>query len=151
VLVSDPVAARRNNALSFGIDAVLGPASGSNQTQADELAKDGFDVLFEASGAPPALRQAFKLARPGGIIVQIGTIGTEDVPLPANHLMVREIQLIGSFRYGDVFDQAIRLTASGRLKLERLVSHVFPLNQAAAGIKQAFAKEDAIKVQLQTD
>src|SRR5262249_48646653 len=110
-----------------------------------------FDFIFEASGAPAALRQTFDLVRPGGSIIQIGTLGTEDIPLPANQLMVREIQLLGSFRYGDVFEEAIRLTASGRLKLQPLISRVFPLEQAPEAIAQALAKEDVIKVQLQTD
>ena len=31
----------------------------------------------------------------------------------------REIQFVGSFRYGNVFDEAIRLVASGRVNLHR--------------------------------
>ena len=89
-------------------------------------------MIFEASGARPALRQAFDLVRPGGTIVQIGTLGTEDIPLPANQLMVREIQFVGSFRYGNVFDEAIRLVASGRLNLRPLISRVFPAGRSAA-------------------
>jgi len=53
------------------------------------------------------LRQAFELVRPGGTLAQIGTLGTQDVRIPTN-------QLIGSFRYGNVFAEAIRLVAAGR-------------------------------------
>jgi len=149
VALSDPVAARRKSALALAADVVLDPTSSSIQSESKELAPDGFDVVFEASGAPPALRQAFALVRPGGTIVQIGTLGAQEVPLPANQLMVREIQLLGSFRYGDVFDEAIRLTVAGWLKLESLISCVLPLSQAARAIQQAFAKAEVIKVQLE--
>jgi 2-desacetyl-2-hydroxyethyl bacteriochlorophyllide A dehydrogenase len=150
VTLSDVVAQRRETALRHGADAVLDPAAKNLGDQVRELTGDGFDVIFEASGAPPALRQAFDLVRPGGTIVQIGTLGSDDVPLPANMLMAREIQFIGSFRYGNVFDEAIRLVATGRVNLEPLISEVFSLNDLPQAMQRAFAKDDVIKVQIQT-
>ena len=148
VALSDVVAGRRQTALKLGADAVLDPAAKNLSEQVCELTGDGFDVIFEASGAPPALRQAFSLVRPGGTIVQIGTLGTEDVPLPANQVMAREIQFIGSFRYGNVFDEAIRLASSGRVNLEPLISQVFPLEEVPQAMRRAFAKDEVIKVQI---
>lgn len=149
VVLSEIVPARREQALAFGVDAVLDPAAPDLARQLADLAGDGFDVAFEASGAPPALRQAFDLVRPGGTIVQIGTIGTADVPLPANQVMVREIQFVGSFRYGDVFGEAIRLADSGRINLAPLVSRVFPLAEVSSAMALAGSKENVLKVQLQ--
>jgi len=114
-----------------------------------ELSGDGFDVVFEASGARPALRQAFDLVRPGGTLVQVGTVGTDDMPLPANQLMAREITYLGSFRYADVFDDAIALVRSGRVDVGPLVSRVLPLAQAAEALVLAGNPGSAIKVQLQ--
>jgi len=144
----DVVADRRTAALRFGADTALDPAAPQVVQEALDLTGDGFDVVFEASGAPPALRQAFDLVRPGGTIVQIGTLGTADIPLPANQLMVREIRLVGSFRYGDVFDEAIRLVASGRIALAPLITGVLPLPEATAALALAADKSHALKVQL---
>ncbi|MGA2661414.1 MAG: L-idonate 5-dehydrogenase [Verrucomicrobiota bacterium] len=148
VVLSDIVEARRSNALKLGADAVLDPLEKQLSARVRELAGEGFDAIFEASGAPSALRQAFDLVRPGGTIVQIGTLGTADVPLPANQVMVREIQFLGSFRYGNVFEEAIRLVASGRLNLRPLISQVFPLSQAAEAMICASARERVLKVQM---
>jgi L-idonate 5-dehydrogenase len=150
LVLSDIVASRRQNALRLGADAVLDAASPALLERVREITSDGFNVVFEASGSPQALRQAFDLVRPGAVIVQIGTIGTEDVPLPANHLMLREIQFIGSFRYGNVYGEAIRLAASGRVKLQPLVSRVFPLSQAGEAMESAFARDSVLKVQINT-
>jgi L-idonate 5-dehydrogenase len=147
--LSDIVASRRDKALTLGADVALDPASKSITEQVRELTGDGFDVIFEASGAGPALRQAFNLVRPGGTIVQIGTLGNNDVPLPANELMVREIQLLGSFRYGNVFDEAIRLAFSGRVNLEPLMSGVLPLAQISEAMERASEKTQTLKIQLQ--
>lgn len=149
VAVSDVIATRRETASKFGADVTLDPTAKNLAEQVREIAGDGFDVVFEASGAPPALRQAFDLVRPGGTIVQIGTLGTADIPLPANQLMVREINFIGSMRYGNVFDEAIRLVAAGRIDLRPLVSGVLPLAQAAEAMRLAADKNTALKVQIE--
>lgn len=149
VVLSDVVAARRKTALELGVEAVLDPAAPALPEQVRELTGEGFEVVFEASGAPPALRQAFDLVQPGATIVQIGTLGTADVPLPANQVMVREIQFIGTFRYGDVFGEAIRLAATRRVNLAALISRVYPLGQVAEAMALASAKENVLKVQLE--
>jgi L-idonate 5-dehydrogenase len=149
VVLSDVAAARRTNALRLGADAVLDPTGQDMRGSVQRLTGDGFDAVFEASGAPAALRQTFDLVRAGGTIVQIGTLGTADIPLPANQMMVGEIQFLGSFRYGHVFDEAIRLVAAGRIDLRPLISQVFPLEQVAEAMVCAAAKDQVLKVQMQ--
>jgi L-idonate 5-dehydrogenase len=148
VTVSDLVSERRAKALELGLDAALDPAAPNFATAAAELAPDGFDIVFEASGAPPALRSTFDLVRPGGTIVQIGTLGTADIPLPANLVMNREINFIGSLRYGDVFDEAIRLVAAERIPLRPLLSEAFPLSEAVHAFDLAGGRGRAFKVQI---
>ncbi|MEI7902940.1 MAG: L-idonate 5-dehydrogenase, partial [bacterium] len=70
------------------------------------------------------------------------------VPLPANMVMAREIQFIGSFRYGNVFGEAIRLVAAGRVNLSPLISQVFPLGELTQALTRAFAKDSVMKVQV---
>lgn len=149
VALSDIVASSRETAHKLGADVTLDPSAKNLAEQVREIAGDGFDVVFEASGARPALRQAFDLVRPGGTIVQIGTLGTEDIPLPANLLMNREINFVGSMRYGDVFDEAIRLAAAHRIDLEPLITGVLPLEEAVQALRLAADKNQALKVQLE--
>ena len=149
VAVSDIVSERRKSALDCGVDMILDPSEKNLNEKVKEITGEGFDVIFEASGARPALRQAFDLVRPGGTIVQIGTLGTEDIPLPANQLMVKEIQFLGSFRYGNVFGEAIRLVASGKIDLGPLITSIFPLNDITKAMHLAADKVHALKVQVQ--
>ena len=148
VVVSDVMPARRGQASRLAADAVLDPGAPNMEAQVRGLAGDGFEVLFEASGAPRALRQAFQLVRPGATLVQIGTLGTDDVPLPANQVMSRELRLVGSFRYGNDFGEAVELAVSGRFDLEALVTNTFPLESATAALELAASKENVLKIQL---
>jgi L-idonate 5-dehydrogenase len=149
VVVSDIVPVRRSKASELGADAALDPASADLADQVRALAGDGFDFIFEASGSPRALRGAFDLVRPGGTIVQIGTMGTGDTPLPANLIMNKEINLIGSMRYGNVFDEAIRLVAMRRINLRPLINGEFSLDDAAKAFEFATDKTQSFKVQIQ--
>ncbi len=151
VALSDILETRRDTARKLGADATVNPASPTLADEVRALTGDGFDLVFEASGARAALRQAFDLVRPGGTIVQIGTLGTEDIPLPANQLMVREITFVGSMRYGNVFDEAIRLVQARRIDVRALLTGVLPLAQAAEGMRLAAEKSGALKVQLEID
>jgi L-idonate 5-dehydrogenase len=149
VAVSDIVSARRSKAIELGVDVALDPAAPDLADQVRELTGLGFDMVFEASGAARALRSAFDLVRPGGTIVQIGTVGIADIPIPVNQLMVREINFRGSMRYGDTFDEAIRLVAAGRIKVQPFVNHVFALEDSVKALEFAADRSVALKVQIQ--
>ena len=81
--------------------------------------------------------------------MQIGTVGTADIPIPVNQLMVREINFRGSMRYGDTFDEAIRLVAAGRVKVQPFVNHVFALEDSVKALQFAADRSVALKVQIQ--
>jgi L-idonate 5-dehydrogenase len=149
VAVSDIVAARRDKAIELGADVALDPRAHDLHHQVQELTGLGFDTVFEASGAPAALRAVFDLVRPGGTIVQIGTVGSADIPLPVNQLMVREINFRGSMRYGDTFDEAISLVSAGRIHVSSLINHVFALEDSVKALHLAADKSAALKVQIQ--
>jgi L-idonate 5-dehydrogenase len=149
VALSDILATRRDAARKLGVDTTVNPASPTLADEVRALTGDGFDIVFEASGARAALRQSFDLVRPGGTIVQIGTLGTEDIPLPANQLMTREISFVGSMRYGNVFDEAIRLVQSRRIDVRGLITGVFPLADVGEAMRLAGEKTTALKVQLE--
>jgi L-idonate 5-dehydrogenase len=149
VVLSDVLAGRRSCAMALGADAVLDPAEVDLPDRVRQWAGDGFDVIFEASGVPAALRQAITLARPGATLVQIGTLPPGDVALALNQIMARELQYVGSFRYGNVFDECIRLTQTGRVALGTLVSQVFPLEAMNEAMAAAAGRDGVLKVQIQ--
>jgi len=146
--LSDPVSTRREMARRMGADFTLDPTDEAGVRDVMERTGDGFDVVFEASGAEAALRQAFELVRRGGTIVQIGVMSAPEVSLPANQIMINELTVVGSFRYADVFEEGIRLLASGRVNLRPLISRVFPLAQINEAMALACARNEAVKVQL---
>ena len=149
VVISEPSPGRRQLALSMGVDHVLDPVHDDRISQAMEVSDGGFDNVFEASGAQSAVKLTMELARRGGTIVQIGTVGDNHVSLPVNDLMLREIAFLGTFRYANEFPKAIRLAASERLaKLRSFITAVYPLEEIQQAMELARSGGDTLKVQM---
>lgn len=63
--------------------------------------------------------------------------------------MARELNLVGSFRFANVFGIALDLVSSGRVHIAPCVSAVLPLDSAHTAMQRAIAKLDVIKVQVE--
>jgi L-idonate 5-dehydrogenase len=148
IVVSDPAAFARTEALALGADVVLDPMRPDFEAGATSLSHGGFDVMFEAAGSAPALLQGLRLLRRGATLVQVGTL-SGDVTLPFNDIMARELTVAGSFRFANVFGMALQLMATGRIKPGRVISAVYPLSDLPAAIDRALAKSDVVKVQVE--
>ena len=90
-----------DNALGFaknaGADKTLNTATNRDALESYNADKGYFDVLFECSGAAPALVAGLHAMAPGGVVVQLGLGG--DMTLPMMALTGKELQLRGSFRF----------------------------------------------------
>jgi L-idonate 5-dehydrogenase len=108
--------------------------------------KGYFDVVFEASGAGPALVAALDAARPGATIVRLGLGG--EVTLPLNTLVAKEIVLRGTFRFHEEFAWAVDFITSRRIDIRPLLTEVVPLAEAVRGFDLASDRTRAMKVLL---
>lgn len=148
VAVGELLEKRRALAATLGADATFDPSQPSSVEQALALGAGGFDLVLEASGAPAALAQALDLVRPGGTVVVVGSLPAE-VTLPANAIMAKELQVLGSFRSANVFAEAVGLAASGRIDFAPLVTKVLPLSRVEEAMQVALSGGAVVKVQLE--
>ena len=106
------------------------------------------DVAFEVSGSPAAVATCLATVARGGRIVQVGTLPAEGLQFPANQVMVREIDYVGTFRFGVEFDWSVRYLTERRVDVQPLLSAQFPLQEAEAAFRLASDKSRSVKVQL---
>lgn len=107
---------------------------------------DGVDLTFECTGKEVCMHTSLYATRPGGKVVMVG-MGTPIQTLPMSVAHLREVDILGIFRYANTYDTGIRLLSSGRSgmgkggvggllpSLDKMVTHRFKgLNNA----RQAF-------------
>jgi L-iditol 2-dehydrogenase len=56
------------------------------------------DAVIDCAGYEPSMRAALRAARSGGCVVLVG-MGQEEMALPVVEASMREIDILGSFRY----------------------------------------------------
>lgn len=108
--------------------------------------KGAFDITIECSGAESALTAAIAATKRRGIIVQLGFGG--DMTLPIQALTAKEIDLRGSFRFHDVFANAVELMQKGIIDVNPLISHTLPFEKALQAFDLANDREQAMKVHI---
>ena len=123
-----------------------------NRPAADAVAEatDGWgaDIVFECSGAAPAILGMSALARPGGAVVLVG-MPVDPVPVDIVGLQAKELRVETVFRYANVYDRAIALIASGKVDLNPLISATLPFADSIAGFDRAVeARDTDVKLQI---
>lgn len=129
-----------------GADRVINMATGADELASYGADKGYFDVLFECTGAVPALAGGIGVLRPGGIIVQLGLGGDMQVPVQA--LTAKELQLRGSFRFHAEFFTGVELMQKGLINVKPLITQTVPLAEAEAGFRLASDRSQAMKTQI---
>jgi len=108
--------------------------------------KGTFDVLYECSGAAPALVAAIGAMRPGGVILQLGLGG--DMTLPMQTITAKELDLRGSFRFHAEYGFGVGLMQKGLIDVKPLITHTLPLSEAVAAFDLASDRSRAMKAQI---
>lgn len=139
VAVLDPIAPRREVARTCGATVTLDPTTTDARRQiAAGAGGRGFDVVFEATGAPAAFNAAVKLAAFGGRMVLLGsTRGLVEQFDPYGDVHLQGVTLIGAhmrthptqetpfnrWTWENNRTLALQLIADEALRLEPLISH----------------------------
>jgi L-idonate 5-dehydrogenase len=149
VVITDVAEAPLALARRLGADRAVNVATDKDGMAAYEADKGVFDVMFEASGNPAALRQGIAAVRPRGIVVLIGIGG--EASLMLNVLVAKEVDLRGTFRFDAEFAWAVAAIASGRIDPSPLLTEIVPLARAREAFDLASDRTRAMKVQLSFD
>jgi L-gulonate 5-dehydrogenase len=104
----------------------------------------GPPVVFDATGAPAAVRAMVDMVASAGRAVQVGMSG-EEVSLRIGSLTEKELDLLGVSCCGAAeFGQAVAVVERNVDVLERLISHRFALDKAPEALR--FAMENPTEV-----
>jgi L-idonate 5-dehydrogenase len=97
---------------------------------------DDVEVVIEASGAPAAVGPVLRATARGGTLVQVGNLPGNAVSAVLGDLVSREITWVGSYRFVDEIDDALRAMRDG-LDVSPVITHRFDLARAAEALAVA--------------
>ena len=107
--------------------------------------RDNLGLVVECSGANIALKQAIEMLRPNGEVVRVG-MGFKPLEFSINDITSWNKSIIGHMAYDSTsWRNAIRLLASGQIKVQPMITHRLGLSEWEKGF-ELMAKKEAIKV-----
>ena len=137
----DPVAARRELALTLGANRVVAP--GVPTWPADRRGEKALDFSVDCTGRSDSVE--FLLDRTSSAVALFGVL-RDEVRYASRHMWGPGVTLLG---YGDhnraAAESALALIVAGKLRLAPLVTHTLPLSRYAEGV-ELLRRQEAIKV-----
>ncbi|RQP12222.1 MAG: alcohol dehydrogenase [Microbacteriaceae bacterium] len=139
VIAVDVLDTRLEHARSLGADAVV---DSSQEDMVAGIAREtggaGADVVIECSGNPRAQRGALDAAAKLGRVAYVGESQSAEIN-PSEHLIHKQLTLIGGWYFPrTLWDEIVAFVVEHDIPIEKLISHRFPLEDAA----EAFAAFD---------
>ena len=109
-----------------------------------------FPLVVEASGSAAAMQASLGLTTIGGQILVLGDYSDAHADFAWNHLLHRELEIIGSNASAGAWPDAVRLAVAGKLPLERLITHCLPVERFVEGVELTRSRRgDVVKVVLE--
>jgi L-iditol 2-dehydrogenase len=144
LMVSEPVAGKRELAMRFGADATVDPLVGDLVAAGMELTQGrGFDTVIEASGNLRAAAQALELVGRCGTVVWAGVYPYEaTIPVNPFDLYARELTIKSAMVSPYSFPRSVNLLP--KLDLEAIVTHTYALDDIVEAFEN-HKKGQAIK------
>lgn len=140
IVVSDPVAARREAAMSFGATHTVDPTSEDLNAICLDLTNGiGMDYAFETAGKAILIEQGIALTRMGGTTICVGAPALEEgISLPNVVLFAATEKklcgcLLGSSNSIYEIPRLIRLWKQGLLEMEGMITSRRPLSEINEG------------------
>lgn len=146
VYVVEPAAWRREMAEKCGADAALDPHEVDLDVAIGPASGEGVDLVVDAVGH--CLADAIELVRPGGRILLFGMDQTAAPVTRQYDITRREITVIGSFIQRTAFPKVVRILETGRLPVEKLITHQLPLSSFGQAL-ELLGQGRAVKVILE--
>ena len=105
------------------------------------------DIYIEATGAQSVFEQVVNTAKTGARVVVLG-LHKQPVQLDLANVLLRELNITGSMAYPDEFPEVIGMLASGKVDIDPVITHRFPLTQFSDALTQARNTSESIKVMI---
>jgi len=142
ITVADIYDFRLEKAKELGADELINP----RQTNVLDKLGSSFDYVFETAGSVVTTQQTVKLAKNGGKVILVGLPAQEEIEFNTNQIITKELDVLGIFRYANMYPKAIRLAEKGQVNLKTVISKKFSFPKTEEALKFARDnKESSIK------
>ncbi|MCL1831212.1 MAG: NAD(P)-dependent alcohol dehydrogenase [Oscillospiraceae bacterium] len=141
IYMADIFDIRLNKAKELGATEVINSANVDLVDRIMELTDNlGVDMVFEAAGNPETAKLTQQVVKKGGKIVIIGNVHGE-VPFNLIRLATREVDLVGIFRYLNLYPKSIDAITSGIIDIKSICTDIYPFEEVQKAFDDAYERK----------
>ena len=145
IIVSEPVAARRDLAIRLGASDVIDPSNSDAEGEFSRLTDGlGPDVVIECTGEDDATREASRILRILGRLVVVGIPDRDVYTFEASPSRRKEMTVVFCRRSNLCAETAIEWIAEGKVDAACMATHRFPLEDTAKAMELAMSRSDGV-------
>ncbi|MHB8806175.1 MAG: zinc-dependent alcohol dehydrogenase family protein [Anaerolineaceae bacterium] len=151
IIVSEPIAKRRDLALENGATHVLDPLNVNVLDEIRKIKPVGVDVVFEVAGISREQAACPAYARKGGTIVFFGCSPKDKfIQLNPFNINENEQKILGSFNNQFATGRAVEMLVNRKIRVDNLISHRFSLDKYL-DVFRVFGTQDSVKLMVHMD
>lgn len=110
------------------------------------IADNGFDLCVETAGTQQTAKQCIQYSKKGATVVLVGYSKENEISLPINAALDKELTIKSVFRYRNNYPTIIQAVADGKVPLKDIVSVVYPFDQVKQAMDDSIhLKKDIVK------
>ena len=141
IYIADIYDKRLEKAKSLGARGTINTANVNIAEYVGEITSEKrFDVVFEAAGNKSTALMTQNVTKKGGRIVIVGNVHGE-VPLNLMRIASREIDIIGIFRYRNMYPAAIEAVSSGLIDINSICTDIYRFDEISRGFLDAYERK----------
>lgn len=140
VIVSEVNEDRLKLAKDFGAKYTINPLKEDLKETIMKLTNgEGVNVVFETSGVPALMSLSVELLSPHGRLVPL-TFAPEPVPVNFRQINKNELVIAGTRNQNSKFKEVVESLPGRKDRIDKLVTHVFPVEEAKKAFETAMDK-----------
>lgn len=140
IFVSDLSENRLKKAKEIGATHTFNAKDKDITQKIKEITGHGVDVFIDAAGVQATFDTGINSLRNGGTAILVALFG-KSVTHDALNQTLRELTIIGTAAYRNIFPEVIALISSGRLPVEKLITSVISLDEIVEKGFEALTKD----------
>ncbi len=147
--IIEPLVYRLKVAEEVGARYLIHPETENVLRSVQKREENLVDVVFEASGDQKAVDNALDILKPGGKLVLVGIPSDAQYVFNMDLMRRKEITVVNVRRQNHCVEEAIELVSSGKVNVEKMVTHSFSIEQTERAFEMVEAyKDGAIKAMI---
>lgn len=103
----------------------------------------GADHAFEVVGIEPTINLAIDCIRKAGTVTLVGNLASE-IRFPLQKVVTRQLKVLGSCASAGEYPLCLEMLASGKIKVDELISRIAPLDEGNEWFHRLYKKEPGL-------